>query len=171
MFCSLVLTELLFFFFHIPSSSHNVSLFFFSLPPYLLASHVCTLHLAPARFTCFMDVSSLVSSSLPPLVFCFHLLLPLPPIPACFHHHHLFPLAYSHLLPPSSLVFACLLLLTSTITICSYLFLPSSTTPACQPPSLPFVHACLLSPAFAIIASSSTLLALSLTCLFYCLHV
>lgn len=119
MLCSLVLTKLLLLFFRIPSSSHNASLFFFSLPPYLLASHACTLH-PPAslvlwmfhhlfhhRFHHWFFVSTyFCHCHLPPLASaittCSHL-----PIPTYFHHHRLFLLACSYLPPPSLFVPAC----------------------------------------------------------------
>jgi hypothetical protein len=126
MFCSLVLKELLFIYFWVPSSSHNATLFFFSLHTCLLCTPTpCT------RLLHLFRGSSFVSSS---WMFCHlfhhhlhhwcfvsayfyhcHLFLPISTITTCFHlpistyfHHYcLFSLACSRLLPPSFLVLAC----------------------------------------------------------------
>jgi hypothetical protein len=54
-----------------------------------------------------VPISSLVLSSVSPSMFCFHLVLPLLPIPTYFHHHHLFPPTYSQLFSPSSPTLTC----------------------------------------------------------------
>jgi len=136
--------------------------FFFFLPTCLLALRVlCGYFMGP--YTLF-----------PPL----SLLLPLMPTPAYFHHHHLFPLACSHLLLPSSPIPTNLLPRTFTIAACfchyrlfRYLtcffayfchhhLLPSS-------PILVYFHHCHL-PVLAIVAYFHLLPPSPLACFHHC---